>query len=208
MIFDVKRRRARLEAPGARPRSGPAARRPVDTLAILNRVSQDPVDLDLLTAALAIELVAQPLDARICLTLAPTARPDLTGMNWTLTVNSDHDEVRRRFSIAHAIGHVVMHADLIGEGLSDDLSYRCPADGPQPNPRLTRDTETAANRIATTVLLPRDAVCRRHAELGDLAALARHFRVNPRMMRIRLDGLGLDTPGPDAADQDTHADPD
>lgn len=196
MIYQLKRRRT--VAGDHRPdgdRETPRRRGGIDAMMVLDRVRHDPVDLDLLTAALCVDLVEQPMAEEICLTLDPIGTPHRAdGLDWTLCVNARHDARRQRFSIAHAIGHLVLHADRIGAGLCDDTSYACPADGPRPNTAIGREAESAANRIAVGILLPRDAVIRRSREFADLTGLAGHFRVGTKAMRIRLEALDLPVP--------------
>ncbi|WP_200339104.1 ImmA/IrrE family metallo-endopeptidase [Rhodovibrio sodomensis] len=163
-------------------------------LMILQRVSQDPVDLDLLAAALDIDLIPEPMPDNLCLVLQPIRFPRFDELRWTLKINADHPETRRRFSIAHAIGHLAHHPKLIGEGLCDDLEYRCPTDGPRANAAIDRHHETEANRIAVGILMPCKAVQHRHAQFADLDQLAGHFRVSPAAMRIRLEALSLPVP--------------
>ena len=174
--------------------AAPPRRWGIDALTVINRITQDPVDLGLLTAALAIELDERPLDRDTALRLEPVPEPRFDGMQWILTVNAAHTLTRRRFSIAHAIGHLALHPTLIGKGLADTSEYRCPQDGPYWNPGLTAQRETEANQLAVGLLMPKQAVRRRHAEYPDLTSLAAHFQVSTRAMQIRLDALDLPIP--------------
>jgi len=107
-------------------------------------------------------------------------------------VNEAQPMVRQRFTIAHEIGHMLLHADeplivddhgfaLIGMRRDDDRS----------------DRETEANLFAAALLMPGDWVTK---EIGDLEInveddaeirrLARRFGVSQQAMMYRLMQLG------------------
>ena len=43
---------------------------------------------------------------------------------YAIYVNGTHPESRRRFTIAHEIGHFILHREFIGDGITDDALYR------------------------------------------------------------------------------------
>ncbi len=98
---------------------------------------------------------------------------------YAIFANSRHSMTRRRFTIAHEIGHFVLHRDLIGDGISDDALYRS---------RLGGFRETEANRFAANLLMPwkliREAV---DSGTDTVADLARLFQVSRSAMSIRLE---------------------
>lgn len=113
-------------------------------------------------------------------------------------VNKQHAPARKRFTIAHEIGHLLLHT---GRPVIMDrtfVSYRDRVSG------LATDTdEMQANAFAAELLMPRamvlDEVRRLTYESGrsdaDLTkALAKRFKVSEDAMRYRLTNLGVIRP--------------
>lgn len=93
-------------------------------------------------------------------------------------INENHPVTRRRFTIAHELAHLILHKDLIGDGITDDALLRS---------GLSNKVEAEANRFAADILMPWDLINRAIAE-GDetLPALAKAFNVSENAMSIRL----------------------
>ncbi len=101
---------------------------------------------------------------------------------FAIFVNQTHSHVRRRFTIAHEIGHYVLHESQIGDGIFDDALYRS---------GLSNAVEAQANRMAADILMPRPLLDRYVTINGsDPARLAKIFDVSEAAMKIRL---GLNT---------------
>jgi hypothetical protein len=81
-----------------------------------------------------------------------------------ITVNSDQSLVRQRFTIAHELGHFVMHSH---HGTDDD-------------------SERQADVFAGALLIPKDILRREFEAEQDPEALARRFRVSREAMWIAL----------------------
>ena len=98
--------------------------------------------------------------------------------DFVIYVNGLHATVRRRFTIAHEIAHIVLHADLVGDGITTDGLYRS---------GFSNLVETRANKLAADILMPVHLV---DAEIGKGARtvekLAMIFRVSNSAMSIRL----------------------
>jgi hypothetical protein len=90
---------------------------------------------------------------------------------WILFGREWHENARR-FTVAHELGHVILHKDLLP--LNRDRQTRL---------RL----ESAANRFAAGLLMP-DSLIRRYATLP-ASLVAREFSVSPRAAEIRLASL-------------------
>lgn len=112
---------------------------------------------------------------------------DLSGMvrknvdsegGFDIFVNQNHPEKRRRFTIAHEIGHVILHPHLIGDGITDDALLRS---------GLSNAVEAQANRFAADILMPRDKLneCIQGG-MTSVPELARHFNVSEQSMAIRV----------------------
>ena len=112
-------------------------------------------------------------------------------------VNSTHAPTRQRFTIAHELGHLVMHK---GQPVFVDRLVRMNLrDG------SSSDEEVDANAFAASLLMPRNLILQAINRIfeqtprigpGDLAdELAGVFRVSPEAMRYRLENLGIVDPG-------------
>ena len=116
--------------------------------------------------------------------------PDIAGKiarapkGYIITINNRDVRTRQRFTLAHEIAHLVLHKDLIGDGVEDNVLYR--------STKLSDDVERQANRYAADILMPAGVV-RRYFKSGQraISELASIFEVSPEAMRIRLINLGV-----------------
>jgi len=165
-------------------------RRPRETLGgtLLRFRDQAPVDVQGLALALGARVWHSPeLPADIS---ARIVRDPVRGRDagFAIIVNGNEGRRRRRFTIAHEIAHLVLHRDLIGDGITEDNMY-CSG--------LASEYETQANWLAADILMPpnliRDLFTQ---ETNDPAALAARFDVSTEAMEIRLGQLGFAAPTP------------
>lgn len=118
---------------------------------------------------------------------------DISGMlecendKFFITVNEEDSETRQRFTIAHEIGHYMLHRSLIGEGLDDSRAYRSTDKGKYHNTKIGKQQEIEANRFAAQILMPKNEVGRLKAEQRDVYYMASHFNVSKEAMSIRAD---------------------
>ncbi|WP_036536749.1 ImmA/IrrE family metallo-endopeptidase [Oceanobacter kriegii] len=84
-------------------------------------------------------------------TLSASVSGEIRNIDGTfvIKVNRHDTSERQRFTIAHEIGHFLLHRDLIGDGIVDDVLYRS---------NLSNAMETQANRIAADILMPGNLV--------------------------------------------------
>lgn len=118
----------------------------------------------------------------------------------SICVNRDHPPVRRRFTIAHEIGHFFLgHQFESGEHVHVDQGNYISARGPRSAAGIDAK-EIEANQFAASLLMPAELLKRevdrirlRQPGLLDVhvSALARKFEVSEQAMTIRLDTLGL-----------------
>lgn len=89
---------------------------------------------------------------------------------------------RKRFTMAHELGHYLFHQDLLRqEGfIQDGVLYR------SNSPSVTTKHEVEANQFAVALLLPLRHVRRDHESIKDIKQLATKWQVSPRAMKIRL----------------------
>ena len=107
---------------------------------------------------------------------------------YAVTVNDKHCKARQRFTIAHEIGHFVLHPDLIGDRIGDDWLYRS---------RLPSIREAEANRFAANLLMPNDLIEKVAADGADtIPDLARVFEVTRSTVSARL-GIPFEIREPD-----------
>ncbi len=97
---------------------------------------------------------------------------------FAIFTNKDHGRARRRFTIAHEIGHFVLHRNKIDREVIDDRLYRSRLDG---------DLEVQANDFAAFVLMPWDLIVREMKRGRDtVEELAQAFEVSKSAMAVRL----------------------
>lgn len=102
----------------------------------------------------------------------------ITPDGYTVYINPKRPVVRRRFSMAHELAHILIQPDLTGAerlktGDSDE-----------------RLLESLCNQVAATILMPARAVRRRLAALGrtpaSVVAIAREFNVSKEAMARKI----------------------
>lgn len=151
-------------------------------------IDEPPVPVELLAQQVGLTIRLQALDS------------SLSGFLWRrpsgaiIGVNSFHPRVRQRFTVAHEIGHYLLHDD---EGLHVDRAahFRLRSDLASQG---TDPSEIEANGFAAEILIPRSLVERemRRAKSVDvldddfLGNLARKFGVSNQAMMLRLTNLG------------------
>ena len=107
--------------------------------------------------------------------------------------NSSHVPVRRRFTIAHELGHLAMHVDPQDWKRATRVVLFRDARASQGVVRR----EIQANAFAAGLLMPQTEVRRRvvqplgHMDVDDIQELADQFQVSTEAMTVRLKDLGL-----------------
>ncbi len=114
---------------------------------------------------------------------------------FVISANAADGDARKRFTVAHELGHYMLHAHLIGEGVDDSKAYRSDPAGNFHNQLIKRRHETEANRFAAQLLMPKKMVVRRATSGKSVQELAGHFEVSVAAMKIRLNTLGIAVSG-------------
>ena len=139
-------------------------------------VSHEPVSLRDVVSALNLELVGQ---TREPFTSEAALAPLSDGRAGALSGGGDSG--RRRFTIAHEIGHFLLHQE-----------QRCHPEAGGAGDEVGRVEEGEADEFAAELLMPevlvREAV---RAHGPDATRLADRFEVSRKTMQARLNGLGL-----------------
>lgn len=175
------------------PRADREAR---DLLAQLN-VTAPPVPLKDIARELGIEIVLQDFGGT---DISAMLARDEAGDHPVIGVNKRQSENRRNFSIAHELGHFLLHQ---GKPLIVDrtrVNFRDTVSS-----MATDYDEVQANAFAAELLMPRDFVFTAVRSFADqneefssdelVASLARDFSVSTAAMGYRLTNLGIVLPG-------------
>jgi Zn-dependent peptidase ImmA (M78 family) len=145
---------------------------------------------------LPVERLVRSLDLELA--MLPQSDDDLSGFFFregerrVIGVNSTHPPVRQRFTIAHELGHYILH-DSEGLHLDEAFKFRDRVSSLAIDPQ-----EIDANRFAAELLMPEDEVLAMvgngNLDFNDDEAVrrvARHFGVSQQALTIRLTALRL-----------------
>ena len=116
------------------------------------------------------------------------------GSSTRIFVEQSDPPYRKRFSIAHELGHHFLHLVNDGEILDthrDMFRDKEPAEGPVSERRLR---ELEANWFAASLLMPEEFVRSEWENNSIVPRLAKAFNVSREAMGYRLDALDLGIP--------------
>jgi Zn-dependent peptidase ImmA (M78 family) len=113
------------------------------------------------------------------------------GDNVTLLVNQGDPPFRKRFTIAHELGHHFLHLLQDGEFVDGeaDLFRQQWEESAAMTPQRRREIQ--ANMFASSLLMPEQEVRREWPSFRSVSGMARRFNVSEAAMGIRIDQLGL-----------------
>lgn len=105
----------------------------------------------------------------------------------SVLVNNNDSLVRKRFTIAHELGHCILHLQNEGEFIDStkDL-FRSEDDSSHDDYR-----EVEANEFAAAILMDADMIRETWSKYRDAGDMAQLFRVSEAAMSVRLKTLGL-----------------
>lgn len=147
-----------------------------------------PVPVEVIARALGADVVYEPMDRGVSGLLVRDGKSVVIG------INAAHPPGRQRFSIAHEIGHLVLHkgrpmvVDHVRLNLRDERSSAA-----------TDVEEIQANKFAAELLMPQALVLRElrsidaarsGSEATVVSDLAQLFDVSEQAMEYRLVNLG------------------
>ena len=139
-----------------------------------HRIPVDPVRI---ARALGINVVDANLAGDVAGAIVKEA-----GKDAVILVNETDNPNRKRFTVAHELGHFVQKSDDAFEYVDrrDTLSTM----GVSPE-------EMYANAFAANLLMPEEEVKRLHSEKASDLEMALRFGVSREAMRVRLSSLGI-----------------
>lgn len=110
------------------------------------------------------------------------------GPNVTILVNQTDVPFRKRFTIAHELGHHFLHLLEDGDFVDTQVDLFRDAEAGEAAPK---PVEVQANQFAAALLMPAELVRQAFATKRGLPEMARLFNVSEEAMAIRLARLGL-----------------
>lgn len=113
------------------------------------------------------------------------------GDDMRILVKQSDPPSRKRFTIAHELGHLFLHLADDGEYLDKEANLFRLRDGDDTTIQ-NRSQEIQANMFASSLLMPEEEVRRYWAERPSIRELARIFRVSNAAMGYRVASLGLE----------------
>ncbi len=114
------------------------------------------------------------------------------GDDVSMLVNYDDPPYRKRFTIAHELGHHFLHLVGAGEYVDKEANLFRQQPGGERTMTPERRKEIQANMFAASLLMPEDEVRRYWKERRSIEELAKIFNVSEEAMGYRVDSLGLD----------------
>jgi Zn-dependent peptidase ImmA (M78 family) len=165
----------------------------VDELLLKNKISKAEVPVEVIAKELGATVVKEATEDNLSGFLLRDIKKDRI----IIGVNANHIGTRQRFTIAHEIGHLLLHneetfhIDKKTEGFSVRLR----------NEESTKGTdriEREANLFAAELLMPFEFIKKDMEEIGDIdllhgdetIRLAKEYNVSNRALTYRLANLG------------------
>jgi Zn-dependent peptidase ImmA (M78 family) len=154
-----------------------------------HKIAQPPVPVEDLAKRLGVRLAFERMDSEISGMLIRDPERKVAVM----AINSSHSSTRQRFTIAHELGHLLLHQ---GSPIFVDRTVRVNFRAPQASAG-DHHQEIEANAFGAELLMPEELMllaAQRNPGRADesmLDQLAERFRVSRQAMDYRLTNLGL-----------------
>ena len=118
----------------------------------------------------------------------------LSEEDYKISVQATDHYYRKRFTMAHELGHFLLHKDKIGDGVNDTPAYRTSEKDALFNSNITSEHEAEANAFAAALLMPKEAVeyyfLEEKKSCKEMAVI---FQTSEKALEIRIKNLGLKT---------------
>lgn len=152
-----------------------------------------PIDIVTFAGLLGFTVLQQDMPSDLCgfVMVNKNENIECFDTNKLIVVNDSHPANRKRFTIAHELGHYIF--DYLDKGEASDL-YAHREDG-----NCNTLDERKANYFAAAILMPESRIAKVYESYRKFGAgvntfipkMASDFRVSPSSMAIRLSELGL-----------------
>lgn len=158
-------------------------------------IDKPPVSVERLARDLGIQVLYEPFEGEVSGMLVQEQEngPPI------IVVNSLNVPVRQRFTVAHELGHHLLHGSGVYVDRPLAVTFRDPRSGLAIDPE-----EIAANQFAASILMPRrwvirdvDRVLERQRGISGeelIERLAKDYRVSRQAMEFRMANLGIWAP--------------
>lgn len=169
-------------APLPRPRITVTSRAPeaaADEILTKLERKRPPIDVQAVARDLGVAVFTRPFPNALSALILRHEKNAFIG------VNSHQAPVRQRFSVAHELGHFVLHHHD-----QHFIDYGVPAAVEGETPGYNWEHERGANQFAAELLMPADLI-RSDAKTTSLPRLARRYEVSQEAIGFRLANLGL-----------------
>jgi Zn-dependent peptidase ImmA (M78 family) len=103
-----------------------------------------------------------------------------------IQVNYSHSPTRRRFTVAHELGHYCLHQDILNQNSEILERNTLSTVGVDVN-------EIEANNFAAELLMPAQEFIKQYNSLGIIKKIAEYFFVSELAVQTRLLNLGINT---------------
>lgn len=147
-----------------------------ENILIQNDMYKVPVDLIKIASNNNIDVYHSELDSKISGAIKYDRHKD----KFTILLNEKDSEFRKRFTLAHELGHYFLHLDLLkSEEIHVDTLYRIPG-----------EKEKEVDYFAGALLMNRNLLAKMYEKNDSISILAQVFEVSESAMTVRLDILG------------------
>lgn len=144
---------------------------------VKNDMYKIPVDLIGLANILNIEVYEQELENKI----SGAIRYNRDDKKYTILLNKKDNNNRKRFTLAHELGHFFLDKDLLeSDEIHIDILYRC-----------SDEKEKEIDYFSGALLMPKRLIEIMYEDNPSISELAEIFEVSESAMTVRLDILGL-----------------
>lgn len=148
---------------------------------IQNDMYKIPVDLIKLANNFNIEVYQSELENKVSGAIKYDKNQDV----YTILLNEKDSENRKRFTIAHELGHYFLHTEILkSDEILVDTLYRMKSDE-------NRELEKEADYFAGALLMNKKLLEKMHEQGYSISSLAQIFEVSESAMTVRMDILGL-----------------
>lgn len=143
-------------------------------------LSSYPVKLVALADELGLSLFKSTLPPSISGLIQPSG---ISRSGFEIKINKFEPNYRQRFTLAHEIGHFLLHREMIASGITDSIMYRS---------TLSSQKEVEANKFASWLLMPYSLVKQASSLLSEVDVekkvemMAEQFKVSKDAMKFRL----------------------